>query len=93
MEYKRYIRDCGKKLAQFDAELMMTSHAKTGTLMVMFDDEPIKQTTSEFPRNLETMSVDEIQSYIIDLKAEITRAEADIAKKENSKAAADSFFK
>lgn len=59
----------------------------------MFDEElPIKKTT-EFPRNLDGLSVDELQDYIEDLKGEITRVESDIAKKKASADAASSFFK
>ncbi|MBL4804846.1 MAG: DUF1192 domain-containing protein [Alphaproteobacteria bacterium] len=60
----------------------------------MFDDDlPQKKTSSEFPRNLETMSVSELQDYIGELEAEIARAKSDIDKKQASQAAASSFFK
>lgn len=39
------------------------------------------------------MSIAEIETYITDLRAEILRAEADIKRKQATKAAADSFFK
>lgn len=60
----------------------------------MFDEDlPKKKPESEFPRNLENMSVDELEEYITDLQAEIVRAEEDIVKKNASKDAAASVFK
>ena len=59
----------------------------------MFDEdlEPRKQKSA--PKNLENMSVDELEEYIEELKAEIVRVEDDIDKKKGSLAAADSVFK
>ena len=58
----------------------------------MFDnDAPI--VTAQGFKNLEFMSVSEIESYIDELKAEIVRAETDIEKKKASASAADSVFK
>jgi uncharacterized small protein (DUF1192 family) len=59
----------------------------------MFNDDLPKPKTTEFPRNLDKMSVEELKSYIADLQAEIIRAEQDMHKKEASKNAASSFFK
>ncbi len=59
----------------------------------MFDDDLPKPKTSEFPRNLEGMSVDELADYIAELNAEIARAEADSVKKKASRDAAASVFK
>ncbi|MBL1147200.1 MAG: DUF1192 domain-containing protein [Pseudomonadota bacterium] len=56
------------------------------------EEAPRKKEGSEFPRNLEKMSVGELKEYIEELKAEINRAEADMKKKESSKALADSVF-
>ena len=44
-------------------------------------------------RVLDDMSVDELETYIDNLKAEIARVEVEIEKKEASKNAADAFFK
>ena len=60
---------------------------------MMFDDEAPKKAKTEFPRNLEPLSIDDIKAYIVDLKGEISRAENDIIQKEASRNAADSFFK
>jgi len=60
---------------------------------VMFDEELPKKTVSEFPRDLEQLSVAELRDYVAELEAEIVRVKADIDSKEASKNAADSFFK
>ncbi len=59
----------------------------------MFGEVLSKIKTSEFPKNLETMSIEELESYIDDLKSEISRCEDDINAKKASKDVADSVFK
>ena len=59
----------------------------------MFDDDLPKKKVSEFPRNLDGMSVHELEEYITELEAEITKAKTDIDKKKASQDAAASFFK
>ncbi len=59
----------------------------------MFDEELPKKKSSEFPRNLENLSVEELKTYIDDLNGEIGRVEEDIKTKEKSQETADSFFK
>lgn len=59
----------------------------------MFDEELPKKTTSEFPRDLENMSVYEIADYIAELQVEVARAESDMKVKESSSDVADAFFK
>lgn len=60
----------------------------------MFDDDrPKAKKTAEFPRILTDMSVAELQDYILGLKEEIARVEADIARKKASQDAAAKFFK
>lgn len=59
----------------------------------MFDDLPEKKTAHDFPRNLEGMSVNELQLYISELQQEIARVESDIAVKKASEEAAASVFK
>ena len=44
-------------------------------------------------RNLDPMGVEELQNYIAELKEEIARVEADIAKKKQHLSAAASLFK
>lgn len=63
-------------------------------LEVMFDEDlPQSSKPAEFPRNLENMSVSELGEYIVDLKAEIARSQADMAAKKASQDAAASIFK
>ena len=58
----------------------------------MFDDlEPQKKTPKLV--NLEPLSVDELLIRVEELKAEIVRTEAEIAKKKAYASAASSFFK
>ena len=45
------------------------------------------------PKPLDTMSVDDLRSYVADLKAEIVRVEAAIEAKTSHLAAAAAFFK
>jgi uncharacterized small protein (DUF1192 family) len=59
----------------------------------MFDEELPKSKTAEFPRNLDGVSVDELEEYVTELKAEISRVEGDISAKKASQDAAASFFK
>ena len=61
----------------------------------MQEDEeirPKKHVLVEKPP-LDPLSVDDLHGYIADLRAEIARAEAAIAKKQGAKGHADSFFK
>lgn len=62
-------------------------------MIVMFDDDLPKKTSSDFPRILDDMSVAELTDYIAEMQAEITRVQADIEKKQASANAADAFFK
>ncbi len=59
----------------------------------MFDDERPKPKTKEFLRNMDALSIHELTEYIDELKTEIQKAEADIAKKKASQDAAANFFK
>jgi uncharacterized small protein (DUF1192 family) len=59
----------------------------------MFDDDLDPKKKPSKLKNLEPMSIDELASYIEDLKAEIIRTEAEIAKKKAYANAASSFFK
>jgi len=59
----------------------------------MFDEElPLKK-TNEFPRNLDGLSIAELQDYIEAMKCEIARVEENIDKKKASADAAASVFK
>lgn len=60
---------------------------------MIFDDDLDPKTRKPKPRPLDNLSVPELKEYILQLKEEIARAEADILKKEKHKAAADALFK
>lgn len=45
------------------------------------------------PPVIDRWGVEDLRSYILELKTEIARAEAEIGKRQASKAAADLFFK
>ena len=60
---------------------------------MLFDDDSDPKTKKRKPRVLTDFSVPELKEYIQDLKAEIARAEEDMAKKEKSKAAAAALFR
>jgi uncharacterized small protein (DUF1192 family) len=57
------------------------------------DDRPKKKIVHEIGQDLALLSVKELQERIGILKEEITRLEADIARKQASRGAADQFFK
>jgi uncharacterized small protein (DUF1192 family) len=44
-------------------------------------------------KDLERMSIGDLNEYIVELKAEITRTEAAIAKKNKARSGAENFFK
>lgn len=64
----------------------------------MFDEDaaegvgPRKRARLETPP-LDTWSLGELQDYIVELRAEIARAEAQIGRKQSHRSAADAFFK
>jgi uncharacterized small protein (DUF1192 family) len=57
------------------------------------DDRPKKKIAHEIGQDLTLLSVRELTARIGLLKEEIARLEADIAKKQATKSAADQFFK
>lgn len=57
----------------------------------MFDEEPKKKPQGF--QKLDSLSVQELEDYIIELQGEIERARADITRKKASQSAADSIFK
>lgn len=61
--------------------------------MVFGDDEEPrpKQRFTKLP--LDGLGVAELEAYIAELRTEIERVQADIARKQNFRSAADSFFK
>ncbi len=61
--------------------------------MCMFDDDldPIKKKPKK--KDLESMSVSELEEYVSEMTDEIIRAEADITKKKAHQKAVSSLFK
>jgi uncharacterized small protein (DUF1192 family) len=57
------------------------------------DDRPKKKLVHEIGQDLTLLSVQELTDRIALMKDEIARLEADIAKKQASRSAADLFFK
>lgn len=60
---------------------------------MIFDDETDPKTKRSKPRLLDKLSVDELQVYISDMKAEIGRVEQEISKREKHKQAMAGLFK
>jgi uncharacterized small protein (DUF1192 family) len=57
------------------------------------DDRPKKKLSHEIGQDLTLLSVAELTERINLLREEITRLEADIARKQATRSAADAFFK
>jgi uncharacterized small protein (DUF1192 family) len=57
------------------------------------DDRPKKKVAHEIGQDLTLLSVEELGARIELMRGEIARLEADIAKKQASRSAADQFFK
>jgi uncharacterized small protein (DUF1192 family) len=57
------------------------------------DDKPKKKLAHEIGQDLTLLSAGELTERIALLKAEIARLEADMARKQSMKSAADTFFK
>ncbi len=60
--------------------------------MLMDDEEPRKRPRLVTPP-LDPLGIEELEAYIVELRAEIVRAEAQIAKKRDFRSAADSVFR
>lgn len=58
----------------------------------MFDEEDVRKKPPQ-PKDLEPFSLDELDEYIAQLKAEIIRTEAEIKRKKAHMDAASSVFK
>ncbi|MFK7840326.1 MAG: DUF1192 family protein [Bdellovibrionales bacterium] len=92
-DYQGISIDIRKQFGKYHKKIKLISTRQKHILTLMFDDLPVKKITEDFPRDLENMSIDDLQGYIVDLKEEITRAESDIQSKKASQEAAASVFK
>ncbi|MBS0643731.1 MAG: DUF1192 domain-containing protein [Proteobacteria bacterium] len=54
---------------------------------------PVRKRRRLEPPVLDSLSVEELRDYIQELHNEIARVEADIARKQSHRSAADAFFK
>lgn len=59
----------------------------------MFDEDLEPTRKKSQPRDLEKMSVSELEEYVEDMKAEIERVQGEIGKKKAHAEAASSVFK
>ena len=59
----------------------------------MDDDNDIARPKDWQPKNLEFLSVDQLEEYVAELEGEIVRAKTDIAAKKAHKSGAESLFK
>ena len=57
------------------------------------DDKPKKKITHEIGQDLSLLSVEELSERVQLLHDEISRIEADMARKRSTRSAADQFFK
>jgi uncharacterized small protein (DUF1192 family) len=56
------------------------------------DAPPLKRARLE-KLVLDTLGIEELRAYITELREEITRVEADIARKDTHRSAAEAFFR
>jgi uncharacterized small protein (DUF1192 family) len=61
--------------------------------MAREEDEPLMKRRRLEPLLLDSLGIEELRSYINELKTEIARVEADIGRKSSHRSAADAFFK
>ena len=61
--------------------------------MAREEDETLTKRRRLDPLLLDTMGIEELRSYIDELRTEIARVEADIGRKNSHRDAADAFFK
>lgn len=59
----------------------------------MFDDDLDPRTKKPARKNLEPMSMDELEQYIVSMQDEIERVRGEIAQKKAHQQAASSIFK
>jgi uncharacterized small protein (DUF1192 family) len=61
--------------------------------MARDEDEPLTKRRRLEPLLLDSLGIEELRSYIDELRTEIARVEADIERKSSHRSAADAFFK
>jgi len=68
-------------------------HGPRENEMAREEDEPLTKRRRLEPLLLDSLGIQELRSYIDELRAEIVRVEADIGRKDSHRSAADAFFK
>jgi uncharacterized small protein (DUF1192 family) len=61
--------------------------------MAREEDEPLTRRRRLEPLILDSLGIEELRSYIDELRTEIARVEADIGRKSSHRSAADAFFR
>lgn len=61
--------------------------------MAREEDEPLMKRRRLEPLLLDSLGIEELRSYIDELRTEIVRVEGDIGRKSSHRSAADAFFK
>jgi uncharacterized small protein (DUF1192 family) len=56
-------------------------------------DRPVRKRTRLEEPVLDSLGITEMRDYIDELRAEISRVEADIARKQSHRSSADAFFR
>jgi uncharacterized small protein (DUF1192 family) len=59
----------------------------------MDDEDNLPRPVEWQPRNLEPLSIDQLEAYVAVLEGEIARVRANIAEKESVRSAAEAFFR
>jgi uncharacterized small protein (DUF1192 family) len=77
---------------KINGTIMMRLMERKGS-MAQEDDAPVKRRNRLEKLPLDSLGIEELQSYITELKEEILRVEADIGRKQGHRSAADAFFK
>jgi uncharacterized small protein (DUF1192 family) len=60
---------------------------------IVLESDDLGLTPNKKPKDLDRLSIEELETYIADLKQEISRVEAKIISKRNQQGVADSLFR
>ncbi len=61
--------------------------------MMEEEDGPVRKRIRLEKLVLDTLGIEELRDYIVELREEISRVEADIERKQGHRSAADAFFR
>jgi uncharacterized small protein (DUF1192 family) len=72
----------------------MRGWSAEGERMARDDDDPLPRKRARLEKlALDTLGIEELRDYIDELRAEILRVEADIARKGSHRTSAEAFFR